>query len=113
MDPPGDRAGRRPDIGLGGLARVSLADAREEARKLRGIAGKGGDPGAERKAEQGIPAMEQAARDLYDTLKPGWRKGGVPQQVIIDGTRAMPERGDFTILKGAVNPAEVEALSTE
>lgn len=37
----------------------------------------------------------------------------VTQQAIIDGTRAMLERGDFTILKGAVNAAEVEALLTE
>lgn len=37
----------------------------------------------------------------------------VTQQVIIDGTRAMLERGDFTILNGAANPAEVESLLTE
>ena len=37
----------------------------------------------------------------------------VTQQVIIDGTRAMLERGDFTILNGAANVAEVEALLTE
>jgi len=37
----------------------------------------------------------------------------VSQQVIIDGTRAMLERGDFTILNGAANPAEVDALLTE
>lgn len=69
--------GRRRDIGLGGLFWVSLVDAREEARKLRKVARKGGDPVAERKAEQGIPTLEQAARDLYDKLKPGWRKVGV------------------------------------
>lgn len=34
----------------------------------------------------------------------------VTQQVIIDGTRAMLERGDFTILNGAASVAEVEAL---
>lgn len=69
--------GRRRDIGLGGLFWVSLVDAREEARKLRKVARKGGDPVGERKAEQGIPTLEQAARDLYDKLKPGWRKVGV------------------------------------
>lgn len=36
----------------------------------------------------------------------------VTQQVIIDGTRAMLERGDFTILKGAASVAEIEALLT-
>ena len=34
----------------------------------------------------------------------------VTQQAIIDGTRAILERGDFTLLKGAAKPAEVEAL---
>lgn len=34
----------------------------------------------------------------------------VTQQVIMDGTRAMLERGDFTVLKGAANAADVEAL---
>ena len=37
----------------------------------------------------------------------------VTQKVMIDGTRAMLERGDFTILHGAANPAEVEALLAE
>lgn len=37
----------------------------------------------------------------------------VTQQVIIDGTRAMLERGDFTILKGAATAAEVEAMIAE
>lgn len=34
----------------------------------------------------------------------------VAQQAILDGARAMLERGDFTILKGGANAAEVEAL---
>lgn len=34
----------------------------------------------------------------------------VTQQVIIDGTRAMLERGDFTVLKGAAIAAEVDAM---
>jgi len=37
----------------------------------------------------------------------------VTQQVIIDGTRAMPEQGDFSILNRSANPAEVDALLTE
>ncbi len=32
------------------------------------------------------------------------------QQVIVDSARAMLERGDFTSLKGAAKPAEIEAL---
>ncbi|NDW46908.1 isocitrate lyase/phosphoenolpyruvate mutase family protein [Ruegeria sp. PrR005] len=34
----------------------------------------------------------------------------VTQQILLDGTRAMLERGDFTMLKGAASVAEVEAL---
>lgn len=34
----------------------------------------------------------------------------VTQQILLDGTRAMLERGEFTMLKGAASVAEVEAL---
>ncbi|MCE8522608.1 isocitrate lyase/phosphoenolpyruvate mutase family protein [Ruegeria pomeroyi] len=34
----------------------------------------------------------------------------VTQQILLDGTRAMLERGDFTVLKGAASVVEVEAL---
>jgi integrase len=69
--------GRRCDIGLGGISWVSLAEAREKARAYRKIAKDGGDPLAERRAQEGIPTFEEAARIVYENLKPGWRKGGV------------------------------------
>ncbi len=69
--------GRRRDLGLGGISWVSLAEAREKARKFRKIAKDGGDPMAERRAKEGMPTFEEAARIVYDNLKPGWRKGGV------------------------------------
>ena len=72
--------GRRRDIGLGGASHVSLGEAREEARRLRKIAKAGGDPLAERKAKDGVPTFEEAAREVYGTLKPGWREGGVHVQ---------------------------------
>jgi hypothetical protein len=43
----------------------------------------------------------------------GARLARVTQQVILDGTRAMLERGDFTMLNGGANAAEVEALLTK
>ena len=46
--------GKRCDIGLGSVALVSLADAREEAARLRKIARSGGDPLAIRREEQRI-----------------------------------------------------------
>ncbi len=69
--------GRRRDIGLGGISWVPLAEAREKARKLRKIAKDGGDPLAEKRAKEGMPTFEEAARIVYENLKPGWRKGGV------------------------------------
>jgi hypothetical protein len=44
--------GKRCDLGLGSVTLVSLADAREDARRLRRIARTGGDPLAERRQEQ-------------------------------------------------------------
>ena len=43
----------------------------------------------------------------------GARLARVTQQVILDGTRAMLERGDFSILNGGANAAEVMALMTK
>jgi len=37
----------------------------------------------------------------------------VTHQTIVDGTRAMLEAGDFTILRGAANAAEVEAMLSD
>jgi hypothetical protein len=64
--------GKRHDLGVGGLSLVSLAEAREEAVRLRKIARAGGDPLAERRkqrraAELGrsIPTFDAAARQVY------------------------------------------------
>jgi integrase len=58
--------GKRCDIGLGGLAAVSLAQAREDAAKMRHIARAGGDPLLERRKErQTIPTFEVAARQFH------------------------------------------------
>ena len=52
--------GTRRDIGLGGVTLVSLAEAREEARRLRKIARDGGDPLAERR-RRAVPTFGDAA----------------------------------------------------
>jgi len=60
--------GRRHDIGLGGLSLVSLAEAREEARRLRKIARNGGDPLTKRRKEQIVlPVFESVAREVHAT----------------------------------------------
>jgi hypothetical protein len=66
--------GRRRDIGLGGVRLVSLAEAREEAAKLRRVARDGGDPLQEkRRARAVIPTFEDAARRTHKEHKNGWK----------------------------------------
>ena len=66
--------GKRCDVGLGGLSVVSLAQAREEAARLRRIARAGGDPIAERrKARQTVPTFEEAAREVHESQSKSFR----------------------------------------
>ena len=58
--------GRRCDIGLGSVELVSLADGREEARRLRRIARAGGDPLAERRQERRpVLSFEDATKAVH------------------------------------------------
>ena len=66
--------GKRCDLGLGSVTLVSLADAREEARRLRRIARTGGDPLTERRQEQRpVPTFERAARQVHAGHEAGFR----------------------------------------
>src|ERR1035437_7067508 len=66
--------GKRSDIGLGSLSLVSLADAREEAAKLRKIARADGDPLAVRRAaRRAVPSFEAAANAVHEANKPSWK----------------------------------------
>jgi Arm DNA-binding domain len=56
--------GTRRDIGLGGVTLVSLADAREDARRLRRTARNQGDPLAERRRRT-VPTFEDAAKKVH------------------------------------------------
>src|SRR5579872_5577981 len=58
--------GKRSDIGLGSVTLVSLAEAREQAARLRKIARAGGDPLAERRHERRtVPTFESAAKSVH------------------------------------------------
>src|SRR3954464_3755424 len=60
--------GKRSDIGLGSAALVPLAEAREQAHRLRRIARAGGDPLAERRREKrAVPTFEVAAKQVHAT----------------------------------------------
>ena len=58
--------GKRSDIGLGGASVVSLANARDEAARLRRIARAGGDPLDERRHERRVvPSFKTAATQVH------------------------------------------------
>ncbi len=64
--------GRRAELGLGSVALVSLAEAREKARANRKLARDGGDPLAEKRRAAGIPTFVEAAVTVIDQKKGGW-----------------------------------------
>ena len=66
--------GRRRDFGLGGLSVVSLAEAREEATKLRKIVQQNGDPLTEREKEKSIVlTFKEAAREVHKIHSATWK----------------------------------------
>ncbi|NJO32237.1 MAG: integrase arm-type DNA-binding domain-containing protein [Rhodospirillales bacterium] len=66
--------GRRRDYGLGSVADLSLADARDAAAALRRQVRTGIDPVAERRiSRKVVPSFETAARNCYEALKEGWK----------------------------------------
>ncbi|GLS88090.1 integrase [Cypionkella aquatica] len=62
--------GKRRDLGCGSADLVTLAEAREAARKLRKVAREGGDPARERKRQ--TLTFEVAARRVHTNLLPTW-----------------------------------------
>ncbi|MFN0045323.1 MAG: tyrosine-type recombinase/integrase [Sphingorhabdus sp.] len=65
--------GRRRDIGLGSVAKVSLADARRRAEQARTQVEAGIDPVAVRKKAAGIPTFREAAATVFSESKQSWR----------------------------------------
>ena len=71
--------GRRRELGLGSVALVSLAEAREKARANRKLAREGGDPLAEKRRAQGVPTFAEAAARVVRQQKAGWRNPKYPR----------------------------------
>lgn len=69
------KAGRRRDIGLGSASKVSLADARARASKVRSEVEAGLDPVAERRKAEGVPTFRSAAAQVFEQNKKTWRSG--------------------------------------
>ena len=65
--------GRRRELGLGSLALVSLAEAREKALVNRKLARQGGDSLWEKRRTQGIPTFAEAAARALEQKQGGWR----------------------------------------
>jgi integrase len=66
--------GKRCDIGLGSVTLVSLAEARDEALRLRGMARAGGDPLAARRQERRtVPTFKTAAEQVHESHAAGFR----------------------------------------
>ena len=65
--------GRKRELGLGSVALVSLAEAREQALANRKLARAGGDPLAEKRRSVGIPTFAEAAKRVVEQKRAGWR----------------------------------------
>jgi len=75
--------GKRCDIGLGGLKMVTLAEAREQARKYRAIARDDGDPLAEKRhARRVVPTFRQAAETVHKDHAKAWKNAKHGEQWI-------------------------------
>jgi integrase len=65
---------KRSDLGLGSTKLVTLAEAREEAHRLRKIARAGGDPIADRRHERRpVPSFRTAAEEVHKALSQTFR----------------------------------------
>lgn len=91
--------GRRRDFGLGSAMDVSLAEARDEARRVRKLVKAGIDPLAERRREQARNrTFREAAKACHESQKPSWKNGKHREQWITTlETYAFPRLGDMTL----------------
>lgn len=91
--------GKRSDIGLGSATLVSLADARETARRLRLEARSGGNPLENRRQSRQRPmTFREAAVTVHESYKPGWRNPKHASQWINTlKTYAFPELGEMPV----------------
>lgn len=65
--------GKRCDLGLGPLASVSLAEARDLAARNRKEALAGGDPLRDKREAAAVMTFEEAAREVHRLHLPTWR----------------------------------------
>ena len=103
--------GRRRELGLGSLALVPLAEAREKALANRKLARQGGDPLAENRRSQGIPTFAEAAARVLEQKRAGWRNPRHPREWISSLRRfAFPRIGKVPVSE--VTSADVLEILT-
>lgn len=65
---------KRCDLGIGGVALVSLSEARDQAHSLRKVARAGGDPLSLRREQRRIvPTLAEAAASVHESHSAGFR----------------------------------------
>ena len=103
--------GRRRELGLGSVALVSLAEARELALANRKLARSGGDPLADKRRVQGVPTFSEAARRVVEQKRGGWRGRWHAQNWLRSLERyAFPRIGNRPVSE--VNSADVLEILT-
>jgi integrase len=90
--------GKRRDIGLGPLSKVTLAEARKRAAVVRGQMEAKIDPVAERRKAAGIPTFRAAAAAVFSEQAKAWRNAKhAAQWMRTLETHAFPTIGDMTV----------------
>ena len=103
--------GRRRELGLGSLALVPLAEAREKALVNRKLARQGGDPLAEKRRSQAVPTFAEAAMRVLEQKRAGWRNLRHPREWISSLRRlAFPRIGKVPVSE--VTSADVLEILT-
>ena len=90
--------GRRRELGLGSVALVSLAEAREKALANRKLAREGSDPLAEKRRRQGVPSFAEATARVVEQKQAGWRSRAHGREWILTFERyAFPRIGKMPV----------------
>ena len=98
-------------MGLGAVALVTLAEARELALANRKLARSGGDPLADKRRAEGVPTFAEAARRVVEQKKGGWRGRWHAQNWLRSLERyAFPRIGERPVSE--VNSADVLEILT-
>jgi integrase len=107
-------AGRRRDLGLGSLHKVTLSQARERAAQYRSMAYQGVDPAPAKPPAvkiQLVPTFEQAANEVHRARAKGWSNGKhVDQWINTLRDHAFPVIGSLPV--NAIGTPEVLKVLT-